>query len=76
MLPQPWTWLLYQVGFCMFYNIREQPLPIRQAVYNMLKHDWTILLFYQSCSIMLTVLLQGCWVNNTVIACDIFIRFI
>ena len=31
---------------------------------NMLKHDWTILLFYQSCSIMLTVLLQGCWANN------------
>ena len=25
-------------------NIREQPLLIRQAVYNMLKHDWTILL--------------------------------
>ena len=55
-------------------NIREQPLSIRQAVYNMLKHDWTILLFYQSCSIMLTVLLEGCWVNNTVIACDIFMR--
>ena len=29
-----------------------------------LKHDWTILLFYQSCSIMLTLLLQGCWANN------------
>ena len=49
-------------------NIREQPLSIRQAVYNMLKHDWTILLFYQSCSIMLTVLLQGCRANNPVIA--------
>ena len=23
-------------------NIREQPLSIRQAVYNMLKHDWTL----------------------------------
>ena len=55
-------------------NIREQPLSIRQAVHNMLKHDWTILLFYQSCSIMLTVLLQGCWANNLVIACDIFTR--
>ena len=57
-------------------NIREQPLSIRQAVYNMLKHDsdWTTLLFYQSCSIMLTVLLQGCWANNPVIACDIFMR--
>ena len=52
-------------------NIREQPLSIRQAVYNMLKHDWTILLFYQSCSIMLTVLLQACWANNHVTACDI-----
>ena len=41
---------------------------------NMLKHDWTILLFHQSCSIMLTALLQGWWVNNTVIACDIFMR--
>ena len=41
-------------------NKREQPLSIRQAVYNTLKHDWTILLFYQSCSIMLTVFLQGC----------------
>ena len=40
----------------------------------MLKHDWTILLFYQSCSIMLTVLLQGCWANNPVIASDIFTR--
>ena len=30
----------------------------------MLKHDWTILLFYQSCSIMLTVLLQGCWAKG------------
>ena len=39
-------------------NIREQRLSIRQAVYNMSKHDWTILLFYQSCSTMLTVLLQ------------------
>ena len=39
-------------------NIRKQPLSIRQAEYNMLKHDWTILLFYQSCSIVLTVLLQ------------------
>ena len=27
-------------------NIREQPLSIRKVVYNMLKHDWTILLFY------------------------------
>ena len=35
-------------------NIREQPLSIRQAVYNMLKHDWTVMLFHQSCSIMLT----------------------
>ena len=43
--------------------IREQHLSIRQAVYNMLTHDWTILLFYQSCSIMLTVLLHGCWAN-------------
>ena len=41
-------------------NKREQPLSIRQAVYNTLKHDWTILLFYQSCSIMLTVFLQSC----------------
>ena len=73
MLQQPWTLLLYQVGFTCS-NIREQPLSIRQAVYNMLKHDWTILLFYQSCSIMLTVLLQGCWANNPVIACDIFMR--
>ena len=55
-------------------NIREQPLSIRQAVYNMLKHDWTILLFYQSRSIMLTVLWQGCCANNPVIACDIFTR--
>ena len=55
-----------------YSNIREQPLSIRQAVYNTLKHDWTILLFYQSCSIMLTMLLQGCWANNTVIACDVF----
>ena len=47
-------------------------LSIRQAVYNMLKHDWTILFFYQSCSIMLTMLLQGCWANNPVIACDMF----
>ena len=45
-------------------NIREQPPSIRQAVYNMLKHDWTILLsVYQSCSLMLTVLLMGCWAN-------------
>ena len=71
MLQQPWTWLLYQV---VFFNIREQTLPIRQAVYNMLKHDWTILLFYQSCSIMLTVLLQGCWVNPVIASCDIFTR--
>ena len=56
-LEQPWTWLLYQVGF-------------------MLKHDWTILLyFYQTCSIMLTVLLQGCSANNlvTINACTWFI---
>ena len=39
-------------------NLRGQPLSIRQAVHNMLKHDWTILLFYQSCSIMLTILLR------------------
>ena len=45
-------------------NIRKPSLSI-----NMLKHDRTILLFYQSCSIMLTVLLQGCWGNNRVIAC-------
>ena len=45
-------------------------------LYTMLKHDWTILLFYQSCSIMLTVLLQGCWANNPVIACDIFTSII
>ena len=50
-------------GFACF-NTREQLLSIRQAVYNMLKHGWTILLFYQSCSIMLTVLLQGCWANE------------
>ena len=31
-------------------NICVQPLSIRQALYNMLKHDSTILLFYQSCS--------------------------
>ena len=37
---------------------------------------WTTLLFYQSCSIMLTVLLQGCWANNPVIACDIFTRVV
>ena len=56
-------------------NIREQPLSIRQAVYNMLKHDWTILSFYQSCSIMLTVFWQGCWAtNNPVIDCDISTR--
>ena len=55
-------------------NIGEQPLSIRQAVYNMLKHDWTILLFYQSCSIMLTMLLLGCWANNPVIACDMCLR--
>ena len=55
-------------------NIHEQPPSIRQAVYNMLKHDWIILLFYQSCSIMLTVPLQDCWANNPVIACDIFTR--
>ena len=55
-------------------NIREQPLSIRQAIYNMLKHDWTILIFYQSCSIMLTVLLQGCWVNPVIASCDIFTR--
>ena len=35
-------------------------LVARQAVYNMLKHDWTILLFYQYCCIMLTVLLRDC----------------
>ena len=56
---------------------REQPLSIPQAVYNMLKYtaiysciqyvDSTILLFHQSCSIMLTVLLQGCWANNPVV---------
>ena len=38
----------------------------------MLKHDWTILLLYQSCSITLTVLSQGCWANNPLTACDIF----
>ena len=59
----------HQLGCCIksgfaCSNTREQPLSIRQAVYNMLKHDWTILLFYQSCSIMLTVLLMGCWTNN------------
>ena len=42
----------------------------------MLKHDWTILLFYQSCSIMLTMLTQDCWANISVIACDIFMRVI
>ena len=42
-------------------NIRKPSLSI-----NMLKHDRTILLFYQSCSIMLTVLLQGCWANYSV----------
>ena len=39
-------------------NIHEQPLSIRQAVYNMFKHDWTILLFYQSC--------YACHVNSVV----------
>ena len=33
-----------------------------------------MLLFYQSCSTMLTVLLQGCWANNPVVTCDIFTR--
>ena len=55
-------------------NKREQPLSIPQAVYNMLNYmyDSTILLFYQSCSIMLTVLLQGCWVNNPVIFLHVY----
>ena len=34
---------------------------------NMLKHDWTMLLFYQSCPIMLAVLSHGCWATNPVI---------
>ena len=55
-------------------NIREQPLSIHQVVYDMLKHDGTILIFYQSCFIMLTVLVQGCGANYSVIACDIFTR--
>ena len=56
MLQQPWTWLLYvssRVLHVLTYANNpdlEQALSIRQAVYNMLKHDWTILLFYQSCS--------------------------
>ena len=44
----------HELGCCIksdfaWSNIRKQPLLIRQAVYNMLKHDWKILLFYQSC---------------------------
>ena len=67
-----WLGCCIKLGFACS-NIREQPLSICQAVYNnMLKHDWTILLFYQSCSTTLTVLLQGCRANNPVIACDIF----
>ena len=63
------TTTMHELGCCIksgfaCSNIREQPLSIRQAVYNMLKHDWTILLFYQSCSIILTVLLHGCWANT------------
>ena len=54
-------------------NIHKQPCHIRQAVYNMLKHDWTILLFYQSCSIMLTVLSQSCCMSQQPCkTCDIF----
>ena len=37
-------------------NIPEQPLSIRQAVYKCWNMIEQILLFYQSCSIMLTVL--------------------
>ena len=34
-------------GFACSINIREQPLSIRQAVYNMsVKHDWTIHYYY------------------------------
>ena len=71
------TTSLHELGCCIksgsvCSNKREQPLSICQAVYNTLKHDWTILLFYQSCSIMLTVFLQGCWANNPVVAWDIF----
>ena len=67
---EQWCYNNHELGWCIksgfaCSNIREQPLSICQAAYNnMLKHDWTKLLFYQSCSIMLTVLLQGCWANN------------
>ena len=74
---EQWCYNNHELGCCIISgfacsNIRKQPdLP---SCNNMLKHDWTKLLFYQSCSIMLKVLLQGCWANNLVIACDIFIH--
>ena len=64
---QPWTWLLYQVGFCMFEHTWTTPVDspsCKQYVETWLNN--TIIL-----PIMLTVLLQGCRANNLVIACDI-----
>ena len=55
---QPWTSLLYQVGFCMY--IANKPLSIHQAVTILYVETWLnniyiyLLLFYQiNCSIML-----------------------
>ena len=60
MLQQPWIWLLYQIRISMLQHTRITPVDSPSCIhYVLLKHDWTILLFYQSCSIMLTVLLQG-----------------
>ena len=67
----------HELDCCILHVLTSANNPYRFAkLYNnMLKHDWTlILLFYQSCTIMLTVLLQGCWANYPVIACDIFTR--
>ena len=43
-----------------------------RVLYNMLKHDWTTLLFYQTCQQCCYWL--GCWANNPVIPCDICTR--
>ena len=47
---EQWCYNNHELDCCIksgfaWSNIRVQPLSIRQAVYNMLKLDWTILLF-------------------------------
>ena len=58
--------------------MRTIPIDSPSCKHNV--ETWlTKLLFYHSCSIMLTVLLQllqGCWANNPVIASDIFARIV